>query len=116
MWITDPSYEQSWVNLYYQTDPNDLMPWWWEPDGEDMGPPWFGNPSYVYAFESNEGYDTDNDNLGDRGELVDSSSPGSTDPVDAEDPIKRRALYLNGNAAARTRGGFYHDNNHHKRS
>lgn len=63
----------------------------------------------MFHFESVEGFDTDNDNLSDHREVVDSNEPGETDPVDEEEPIKRRALKLNGNAAARTRRPFQHE-------
>lgn len=100
LWFTDTSYEQSFVNLYYGL--GSLVNWWG--DDEGVASP----PAYWFDFESVEGYDTDNNNLADQAELVGGSSPGFTSPLDAEQPIKRRALYLNGDAAARTRGGFYH--------
>ncbi len=108
LWITDHSYQQSWPNLYYSLGTFNDTPgqWWWD-DAVMRGvrPP----PTYVYSFESVEGFDTDNDNLGDRAELVNSSSPGCTDPLDVQSPPRRRALHLNGDAAARTRGQFYHN-------
>ncbi|MBT3192234.1 MAG: hypothetical protein HN341_06735, partial [Verrucomicrobia bacterium] len=86
-WMTDQSYSNSWANLYY---PTDLELWyWWQP-----GP---GIPGYQFTFESNEGFDTDNDNVPDYAEIVGRSTypvRGSTDPVDDESPLKRRALYL----------------------
>ncbi|MCF7837454.1 MAG: hypothetical protein K9N49_02395 [Candidatus Marinimicrobia bacterium] len=110
LWITDVSYQRSFVNLYYGLGSffGSLMPGqlWWAPDvlGQLDFP-----PSYFFDFESNEGYDTDNDFLPDRAELVNTqASPGSTDPLDAENPTKRRALYLDGAGAARTRGGYFH--------
>jgi hypothetical protein len=99
LWLTDASYSLSFPNLYFTIG---TVPWYFSMDS--LGAP----PDYVYTYEHNEGYDTDNDNLGDRGELVDSVIPGSTDPLSAEDPINRRALYLNGNAAARSRVSFGH--------
>ena len=64
-------------------------------------------PFYMYTFEINEGYDTDNDNLQDKQEIISSTEPGLTDPLDMDLPRHRKALYLNGvDAAARTRIGF----------
>ena len=99
LWITDHSYQLSWVNLYYWQG---SQPWYWD------DPTWTPPPEYMFDFESNEGFDTDNDNIPDHRELVGGDSPGFTDPVDDEQPIKRRALKLDGTSAARTRGQFWH--------
>ena len=103
-WITDPSYQRSFVNLYYDLGTLALLaPGWY------YGPSGWTPPSYLFSFENSEGFDTDGDMLGDRAELVHSqASPGSTDPLSPESPPRRRALYLNGDAAARTRGSFLH--------
>ncbi len=112
-WLSDFSYEQSWCNLYYWTGFKfGLLGWWyWDPLVLQFNAPLDRMaPQYMFSFEVNEGFDTDNDNLPDRAELVGTlASPGSTDPVDSGDPIKRRALYLNGDAAARTFGGQRND-------
>ena len=100
IWVTDTSYQQSFVNLYYSTG---TLPWYWD----DVDLAYGFAPSYMFDFEVNEGYDTDNDNIADRAEITDSASPGYTDPLDAELPLKRRALYLNGNAAARTVAAYF---------
>ena len=103
-WMSDISYEQSWVNLYYWSGFNfgmNMYYYWFRPYLLELGMHAF--PQYLFDFEMSEGFDTDNDNIGDRAELVgNATKPGKTDPLDAGDPIKRRALYLNGNAAART--------------
>lgn len=83
-WITDLGYANSFVNLYYILGENgtlelDIWYWW----------PW-GTPAYTYSFECNEGFDTDNDNVGDYGELVGRYLEGQ----DSERPVERRALYL----------------------
>jgi hypothetical protein len=104
LWVTDTSYQRSWVNLYYGLGSLELH-WYW---GSAVFPP----PSYMFSFASNEGFDTDNDMLGDRAELVHTpTSPGTTDPLNLESPPRRRALYLDGDAAARTRGQFLHPYN-----
>jgi uncharacterized protein (DUF2141 family) len=78
LWMTDTEYDRSWVNLYYV--PGNF--WFWS------GP--LPPPTYAYDFESNEGFDTDNDGVGDREELT----VTKTDPLTPERPVKRRALYL----------------------
>lgn len=109
-WTTDHSYQLSWVNLYYWLGTMTYL-WWWDPNAGPIlasmcGPA--SPPSYVYSFEIHEGFDTDNDNVSDHDDLEGMDIAGSTDPLDDEMPIRRRALKLNGNAAARTRGQFWH--------
>lgn len=93
-WMTDVGYSNSWVNLYYK--PGTI--WYW--NGAYQPPTW------AFDFESNEGYDTDNDGVGDAAELLETF----TDPLSAESPIKRRALYLppGQDAYARTLPGYWH--------
>jgi uncharacterized protein (DUF2141 family) len=106
-WMTDFSSVDSWVNLYFWAGnrfANPFAPqWFWSGAVMNLAEP---PPSYMFTFESNEGFDTDNDNIGDRAELRGDTdvTTGVTDPLNGQSPIKRRALYLNGfNAAARTR-------------
>ncbi len=114
LWVSDLSYEESWVNLYYRWDGS--MPWYWSTNlvGYTTEPyPAFlvlasRPPSYIYSFESDEGYDTDNDNLQDKQELISSVEPGASDPLDFDNPRKRKAAYFNGNAAMRTQAGSVH--------
>lgn len=122
-WLTDTASTESFVSQFYWLGnvfgvsgvgaypyPN----WWWDEMTIFMGPHLppiytYSPPSYLFSFESNEGYDSDNDNLADRAELVDDpASPGVTDALEGQSPIKRRALYLNGEAAARTLTGRFH--------
>jgi uncharacterized protein (DUF2141 family) len=109
-WMSDISYDQSWANLYYWSGVNfgiNQYFFWFQPYATTLLDATF--PQYLFDFEMNEGFDTDNDMIGDRAELVSNpSKPGKTDPLDAGDPIRRRALYLNGNAAARTFMGTQH--------
>jgi len=90
LWMTDMEYDRSWVNLYYQNNAINVWPW----SGSESP------PTYAFSFESNEGYDTDNDGLSDKEELTITHS----DPLTPERPVKRRALYLppGGQAYART--------------
>lgn len=112
LWSTDTSYEESWVNLFYWLGAyfgNPLDPYWyWDETVINL---FDDPPSYMYSFEVNEGYETDNDNLPDHAELVDEPgvSPGVTDLLESQSPIKRRALHLNGNAAARSLSNLIHD-------
>ncbi len=112
IWMTDATSPYSFVNLYYWVGDifgNPLDPWWF------FDPLVLGlfdlPPTYAYDLEMNEGFDTDNDFLADRAELVHepSVSVGVTDPLDSLTPPKRRALYLNGDAAARTMPQYVHN-------
>ena len=104
-WLTDTSDPNSYVNLYYRTA--GLAPYWWwdQPLIGVSGDP----PTYLFDFEVNEGYDTDNNNLADRDELTDTDGHRATDPLDLDSPIARKAMYFDGNAACRTRQPFFHD-------
>jgi len=115
-WVTDTSYEQSWVNLYYQPAGH---AWFW-PEGIEGDPVYpypaifmlsGSPPSYVYSFSNDEGYDTDNDNIPDRMEVTGADNAGLTDLTDFDSPRLRKALYLDGDSAARTRFGVSHELN-----
>ncbi|MFH0908189.1 MAG: LamG-like jellyroll fold domain-containing protein [bacterium] len=59
---------------------------------------WASDAGFPFAFETVEGLDTDNDLIGDDQEIVAPSVPGGTggtDPQNALDPIRNRALKLN---------------------
>ncbi len=106
-WFTDTSYAESYVNLYYAVDPEmSSRRWWW---ANDLFKSVSDGPSYLFDFEMNEGFDTDNDNVSDREELAVDNGTGTTDPLDLDTPRARKALYLDGHAAARTRNPFFHD-------
>ena len=107
-WITDGSYQRSFVNLYYQPGATfaTTMPlyWYWGNDGGGAA------PRYAFSFETNEGYDTDNDNVGDRSELTTDELLSRADPLDFDNPRRRKAMYFNGaGAACRTRGAYSTD-------
>ena len=93
------------MNLYYSTAGLAEI-WLWDRDinGGVLNP-----PEYMFSFETNEGFDTDNDNLNDIEELSSHGDSIYADPLDVDTPRARKALYLNGNAAARTRNPFFHD-------
>ena len=106
-WFTDPSYAESYVNLYYKVDGElGVTYWWWDKDLMDTDG---DGPTYLFDFEINEGFDTDNDNIADSIELTQDDNNGVTDPLDLDSPRKRKALYFDGYAAARTRNPYYHD-------
>ena len=105
-WFTDPTYCESYVNFYYAVDGEmGFYRWWWD---KPLWDTLADGPTYLFDFESNEGFDTDNDNISDREELMQTTS-GVTDPLDLDSPRKRKALYLDGRAAARTRNPYYHN-------
>ena len=84
LWLTDVSSPNSLTLSYYYTD---VMFYW--PPLPVMPPP------YMYSFEMNEGYDTDNDGVSDKAELVDSRNAQSS-PQDHDDPARRQALWFDG--------------------
>ncbi len=131
-WITDTSYNQSHVNLYYAYGeyttilpdkehpafPNNLLPelsfWPWlakyAANAEEAPQPSFVAPQYIWDFEINEGLDTDNDNINDREECLTTDLRGLSDNKDPTDPHSRKAIYLDGiDSAMRTRIPFFHD-------
>ena len=116
LWYTDASSANSYVAQYYQnTPPVSAMPFWpiligfddpysvQTPDGG------YGGFAYLYAFEENEGYDTDNDWKGDGREIV-RTFRAPTDPLDFTDPVRRQALYLDGDQSwVQSRSTFMRD-------
>ncbi len=92
--VSDVSSDGSWVNKFYKTG------WVFGAAGY-----WYWNDAvlmdviypaaYLFTFEVNEGYDTDNDTVMDGVEIV-GDSPGATDPLDDDSPLRQRALYLDG--------------------
>ena len=113
-WLTDMSQtvgsfgqNASHVNLYYRaSDYGAALIWWW---AAPFGGSKAESPQYVWDFETNEGFDTDNDNIGDREEMASVSTRGKTDPQDLDSPVSRKAMYFDGHAACRTQRPFFHD-------
>ena len=104
LWYTDSSKAGSFTTMYYQFDPVS--------NGADSFYPWSntyqneygaheGKASrFKYAFEENEGYDTDGDWVGDSAEMT-PSLKGASDPLLANSPDRRQAIYFPGvNSAA----------------
>jgi hypothetical protein len=70
------------VGLQYGPDNFPYTAWWDVP---------------VQFFENTEGFDTDNDMLGDRGEASESSLPddfGNSSPLNSADPVRHRGLLI----------------------
>ena len=102
LWFTDSSSASSFVSQYYAlTGPVPAMPWWPlvplfdDPYSQAAPLGGVGYPLFITSFEENEGYDTDNDWVGDGREIVKTMN-AVTDPLDFSDPVRRQAFYLNG--------------------
>lgn len=107
-WMTDANGTLSYTRQYYLdtlagTSEEPLMfPWKRVSSASDV----YGNAAgnsinrgYLFAFEENEGYDTDGDRVADAAELTSSVMPAS-DPIDFTDPVRRQAAYFDGEASA----------------
>ena len=116
LWYTDTSSANSYVTQYYQnTAPVRNMPFWpvmvgfddpYSAQTPDGG---YGGFQFLYSFEENEGYDTDNDWKGDGREIV-RTFRAPTDPLNFTDPARRQALYLDGNQSwVQSRATFSRD-------
>ena len=116
LWYTDTSSDNSYVKQYYQnTSPVNAMPFWpmmigfddpYSAQTPDGG---YGGFQYLYSFEENEGYDTDNDWKSDGREIV-RTFRAPTDPLDFTDPARRQALYLKGDKSwVQSRATFNRD-------
>ncbi len=95
LWMTDSSspHNLSWTSQYYFFNPYG--------DSDTAAYSMWGSPTlkYMFAFEENEGYDTDGDNNADGAELtglIDSVS----DPLNFMDPMRRQALWFPGENSA----------------
>ncbi len=104
--VADLSTNSSYINRFYKTGWvfGAQMYWYWDPDVlADLKYP----AAYLFTFEINEGYDTDNDMMPDSVEVSgmlhsQTNALGATDPLDDDSPLRQRALYLDGvDSAAR---------------
>ena len=116
LWYTDTSSDNSYVKQYYQnTAPVSFMPFWpsligfddpYSAQTPDGG---YGGFQFLYSFEENEGYDTDNDWKSDGREIV-RTFRAPTDPLNFTDPARRQALYLDGDKSwVQSRATFNRD-------
>lgn len=95
IWRTDQYDTNSFVNNNYQ----------WDLYSFGVIPP----RSYPFTFETQEGFDTDNDGVGDYVEVNRTQNIPGSDPQDARNPSRNRALLLNGkDDFARTQCAWYH--------
>ena len=116
LWYTDTSAAGSFTAQYYQnTTPVSGMPFWpvligfEDPYSAQTPDGGYGGFAYLYAFEENEGYDTDNDWTSDGREIV-RTFRAPTDPLDFSDPKRRQALYLDGDKSwVQSRATFMRD-------
>ena len=110
-WMTDASSTYSITRQYYRI-PAAMLEWDWfkgtSPattytdavlanivSSADAG----AASGYVFAFEENEGFDTDHDVRNDNLESINSVLFAS-DPLDAQDPSRRQAVYFPGSQSA----------------
>ncbi|MFO7534787.1 MAG: LamG-like jellyroll fold domain-containing protein [Kiritimatiellia bacterium] len=105
--VTDVSSDNSYVNRFYKTGNvfGALRYWFFDADVLEGA----GYPSaYLFSFEMNEGFDTDNDLISDGDEII-GATGGPTDPLDDDSPLRQRALFVNGvDAAARLYSPTFH--------
>ncbi|NLG01710.1 MAG: LamG domain-containing protein [Lentisphaerae bacterium] len=100
LWLTDSASWESVTARFYNPRLNmvtDPAAGRWK--GMFFWPLSADRPSYVFSFEENEGYDTDNDGLSDKDELTQGMG-GYGDPQDHDDPIRRQALWFDGTQSA----------------
>ena len=100
LWLTDSASWESVTARFYNPRLNmveDPAAGRWK--GMFFWPLSADRPSYVFSFEENEGYDTDNDGLSDKDELTQGMG-GYGDPQDHDDPIRRQALWFDGTRSA----------------
>ena len=99
LWMTEPSNPNSIVGRFYRTAGTGAYP--------SMGT-WWGMGLFMYSFEMNEGYDTDNDGISDKDELIGNRNAKS-DPRNSEDPFHRQAMWFSGTNSAAATPVVYHD-------
>ncbi|MDD4101813.1 MAG: PKD domain-containing protein, partial [Kiritimatiellae bacterium] len=98
MWLTDYSSPLSLTSRFYYFGGSMFF---WPGDASTVSRMAARNLS-MFAFEQNEGYDTDNDGVSDKVELMQSSNISSS-PQDHDDPVRRQALWFDGvQSAAQT--------------
>lgn len=108
LWMTDSTYSKSIVNRYYAL-PNFANQWAdavpTRIDDEIVTPintmpahKWMAL-TYNWAFEENDGYDSDHDGLSDYREST-TKFTSKTDPQDEDDPRRRQAMYFPGEKSA----------------
>ena len=98
---TDPS--PIWMTDY--SNPESLTARFYGYGGMFFWPPTLP-PDYLFSYEMNEGYDTDNDGVSDKAEMMQTATTKS-DPQNHDDPLRRQAMWFSGqNSAAQTLNAF----------
>ena len=92
LWMTDSSSEKSYTAQYYLWN-FELDAYWTRKLDKDA------TADYTFAFEENEGYDTDGDGIPDNEEAQLTTS-NLSDPLKFTDPDRRQAIWLPGENAA----------------
>lgn len=95
LWMTDSTSlkNASFVSQYYSMDCDSL-----EPDFAIY--PWpYSKEGYLFAFEENEGYDTDHDGINDSEEKK-MTVTALSDPLNFADPDRRQAIWFSGENSA----------------
>ena len=116
LWMTDKTSPNnaSFTSQYYRMDPykdKDNMgladiakyPYWGWETGDSEGASEGQAVNFMFAFEENEGYDTDGDHRSDGNEGV-KMVENASDPLVFSDPDRRQALYLPGWHTSATTG------------
>ena len=99
LWMTDSTLanKASYTAQYYLLDPElSFYPWKYVGTVQTFDG---ASKNFLFAFEENEGYDTDRDGLSDGEERVESTTP-LTDPQNFADPDRRQALWFAGAESA----------------
>ncbi|MBR6733371.1 MAG: LamG domain-containing protein [Kiritimatiellae bacterium] len=115
LWYTDSTAlnNASFTVQYYQLDPYvdspdfAVYPWFWSVgSGKTMEGSTSG--TFMYSFEENEGYDTDNDRVADADERA-MTGNAISDPLIFADPDRRQAMWFPGaESAAVSYSGYFH--------
>ena len=102
LWLTDFYSPVSVTRRFYSPYGNGGLgmgvPMWFWPCDRILS----ANVESMYSFEMNEGYDTDNDGVSDKDELL-LTATSQSDPQNHDDPMRRQALWFSGeNSAAQS--------------
>jgi len=103
IWRTDQDDTSSFVEMNYRADaaPAEFFTAWGANNVQTITviTPTATNTTVLvdpFAFETVEGYDTDNDGVSDYAEINSTAGQTGNNPLDDRNPIRNRALYLNG--------------------
>ena len=94
MWMTDPTFDYSYTAQYYRQGML-LSAMWPLGSNSNSGAKDIEGDDFMFSFEMNEGYDTDNDGIPD-GQEITQTLRSASDPQLFTDPVVRQALYFPG--------------------